>query len=72
MLSIAFLPESDEIEIGWAGELGATYQLQSRPHLVEGVWTDVGDPVTGVEGEQSLTIPISGSDMSLFRVVQVD
>jgi hypothetical protein len=56
------------LQVSWASDPGARYQLQSASNLTSGVWTDVGAPITATElVTRAPTFPLT-SGRRFFRL----
>jgi uncharacterized repeat protein (TIGR03803 family) len=53
----------------WNTDPGFTYQLQSRPDLTSGPWTNLGSPVTASGPSLQTSVPIGPSALRFYRVL---
>ncbi|MCD8535956.1 MAG: choice-of-anchor M domain-containing protein [Verrucomicrobia bacterium] len=71
----SFVIEADltgdgRIQISWASQPGASYQVQSRGSAVSGSWTPVGDAIVATESTTRVTLPLNAETIEIIRVVQ--
>ncbi|GEM_PF-5585944 len=57
----------DQVRLSWPSEPGHTYQVQTRSSLVDGEWSDVGEPITASGSSAAWTNTIGGS-AQFYRV----
>ncbi len=58
----------NSFSFSWPLEAGESYQVQTKLDLSKGNWIDVGDPITGSNMIETLTIPILNK-LEYFRVI---
>lgn len=56
------------LNLSWKAAPNARYQVQSSPSLLPAVWTDVGTPVSGDNGNGSVSVPATGKQ-GYYRLV---
>ena len=60
----------NNVTISWSAVPGKTYQVQMRPSLTSGSWTDVGLPVTAAGPTASATVDVSSAPNACFLRVK--
>ena len=58
-------------ELGWRTVAGTNYQLQCSSALNSNVWNDVGSPILGVDGTNTVLISTRDADAKFHRVIVV-
>jgi hypothetical protein len=58
------------VTISWSAVSGKTYQVQMRPSLTSGSWTDVELPVTAAGPTASATVDVSSAPNACFLRVK--
>jgi hypothetical protein len=66
-LVVQAVPQGTNLNLGWFGANGVSYQIQSSTDLIN--WTPYGNPVTGTNGPINITIPPGASPQMFFRFV---
>ncbi len=57
-----------QLELSWSAVPGMSYQVQFRPTLTGGVWTNVGQPIMAFSGELQSSLPHDSAGSGFFRV----
>ena len=69
VLSITRLP-GNEVQLCWNSDTGRLYQVQYRPDLTTGTWTNTGSLLPGNGSNYCTALGVTNSAEEYFRVVQ--
>ncbi|HAV61262.1 MAG TPA: hypothetical protein DCY13_02740 [Verrucomicrobiales bacterium] len=61
----------NQLRLGWDTEPGATYRIRSRGSIIDGAWTDEGDPIIGDGAPMTRDLPIDADPLKIFQVIEV-
>ena len=68
----ASIESNGMLRLLWNAKLGATYQIQSKVNDILGEWTNEGDPVEAAGTSAEVEVPVSGEQIKIFRVVELE
>jgi len=56
---LGFIQNGANMDLAFPSQSGFHYQLQTRPDLTTGSWTDTGSPLIGTGGTMTISVPIT-------------